>query len=84
MREADASDVCESIHVITSPAAPLQPELNAGNRHNLSGVLVSTPIALRMSRRVCLLTREVRTRSASRARFANIFVLFESSSQTLS
>eukprot|EP00959_Pyramimonas_sp_CCMP1952_P030548 640465-Pyramimonas_sp.AAC.1 len=28
MRQADASDVCESISVITSPAAHLQPELS--------------------------------------------------------
>eukprot|EP00959_Pyramimonas_sp_CCMP1952_P040616 849369-Pyramimonas_sp.AAC.1 len=37
MRQADASDVSESTHVITSPAAPLQPELNAENRQHLSG-----------------------------------------------
>eukprot|EP00959_Pyramimonas_sp_CCMP1952_P303919 6360279-Pyramimonas_sp.AAC.1 len=35
MRQADASDVSESISVLTSPVAPLQPELSAENRqHN--------------------------------------------------
>eukprot|EP00959_Pyramimonas_sp_CCMP1952_P030433 637880-Pyramimonas_sp.AAC.1 len=37
-----------------------------------------------MIRRVRLLNREVRTRSASRARSANLFVIFEPSPQTLS
>eukprot|EP00959_Pyramimonas_sp_CCMP1952_P081380 1700420-Pyramimonas_sp.AAC.1 len=36
MRQADASDVCESTPVITSPAVPQQPELSAENRQHLS------------------------------------------------
>eukprot|EP00959_Pyramimonas_sp_CCMP1952_P059796 1249137-Pyramimonas_sp.AAC.1 len=39
MRQADASDVCKSTHVITSPAAPLQPELSAEHRQHLCGCL---------------------------------------------
>eukprot|EP00959_Pyramimonas_sp_CCMP1952_P248534 5195100-Pyramimonas_sp.AAC.1 len=39
MRQADASDVCESTAVITSPAAPQQPELSAENRQHLSVLL---------------------------------------------
>eukprot|EP00959_Pyramimonas_sp_CCMP1952_P191193 3997913-Pyramimonas_sp.AAC.1 len=32
MRQADASGICESTPVITSPLAPLQPELSAESR----------------------------------------------------
>eukprot|EP00959_Pyramimonas_sp_CCMP1952_P341717 7158173-Pyramimonas_sp.AAC.1 len=35
MQQADASDVSESIPVITSPEAPLQPDLSAENRQHL-------------------------------------------------
>eukprot|EP00959_Pyramimonas_sp_CCMP1952_P339939 7119342-Pyramimonas_sp.AAC.1 len=37
MRQADASDVWESTHVITIPAAPRQPEFSAEKREQLSG-----------------------------------------------
>eukprot|EP00959_Pyramimonas_sp_CCMP1952_P012423 262404-Pyramimonas_sp.AAC.1 len=35
MRQAGASDVSESIPVITSPAAPVQPEISAERRQSL-------------------------------------------------
>eukprot|EP00959_Pyramimonas_sp_CCMP1952_P250141 5228836-Pyramimonas_sp.AAC.1 len=69
MRQADASDVCESASVITSPAAPLQHELSAENPLRMARTYSSFADQIRAADRVQSFGFDRRARLMSSNRF---------------